>query len=214
MSARGKAAAVVTSAGILAAAWSAATLGGQTTAAGVPAVATDPTSLTSTDPSAVAVAIDDSQTPGADPSASTSAAGQTSSAASSAAASVAATKAGTTAKATTAAPAKRVQERDLCGPDCDPPVRIGDGLHHGLWRQDHQRVRDHHQHLLNVDIDHQLSRTDAQVAGRRGSVGEHLDRERRHVHEQGFHHECPGSGRVGESVIASAFSSSAQHSAL
>jgi uncharacterized protein with FMN-binding domain len=122
VSARGKAAAVVTSAGILAAAWSAATLGGQT-AVGAPAVAPDPTSLTSGDPSAAAVSLDASQTPGADPSAS--AAGQTSGAASSAAASSAASKAGTTAatskaattvRATTAAPASGLKDGTFAGP--------------------------------------------------------------------------------------------------
>lgn len=95
MSARGKVAAVATSAGILAAAWSAATLGGNTLL-GTPAVANDVTSTTvdQTTPSA-------SDSPGATPSDSASASASDSPSGDPASAS--ATAPGTTAAATKAA---------------------------------------------------------------------------------------------------------------
>jgi hypothetical protein len=155
VSARGKAAAVVTSAGILAAAWSAATLGGQT-AIGASAVAADPTSLTTDNPSASVAG----RTPRGDDNCGDQCVGDDE---------------GDDGrgnqeggnhcrcrdgKGHDRCPGERIEGRHVRRSRGDAPVRIGGGLHHGLRRQDHQRVGDHHQRRLEVDVDHQLSRID------------------------------------------------------
>jgi hypothetical protein len=180
VSARGKAAAVVTSAGILAAAWSAATLGGQTVI-GASAVAADPTSLTSDDPSASAAGTDATATP--------------STAEQSAAA------AATTAKATTAAPANGLKDGTFAGPAVTHQygsVAVSITVSGGKITSVATTTTNVG---LEVDVDHQLSRTDPQVPRHRGAVGEHLDSERRHVHEQGLHLERSVGGHQGEGVI-------------